>query len=86
MGYINSKNPPTHTKKKKKENKAKNQKTMIQMNQRTIDLQMSYEFGDILAWVNIIFIGTEEEELMQGGEDEHNELCDSQSINNTLFS
>lgn len=59
------------------------------MNQRTIDLQMSYEFGDILAWVNIVFIGTKVniwEELMQRGEDEHNELCDSQSINNTLFS
>lgn len=59
------------------------------MKQRTIDLQMSYEFGDILAWVNIVFIGTKVniwEELMQGGEDGHNELCDSQSINNTLFS
>lgn len=59
------------------------------MKQRTIDLQMSYEFEDILAWVNIVFIGTKVniwEELMQGGEDEHNELCDSQSINSTLFS
>lgn len=41
---------------------------MIQMNQRTIDLQISYEFWDILAWVNIIFLGTKVkvwEELMQ---------------------